>query len=157
MNDESQRWRADRARDYLEHVRGLSRSLESRQQEIEALRSKMLPQGIVYSGMPGSPNAYGDAIPDGIARLQELIASYCDELAACIEEVERAHRLVESLPTNEQRDILRMKYLLGYSWERVAVNVGYSRRTTIRRANRALCELFYTLPREWRLEIPEAC
>lgn len=157
MNDESQRWRADRARDYLEHVRGLSRSLESRQQEIEALHSKMLPQGIVYSGMPGSPNAYGDAVPDGIARLQELIASYCDELAECIAEVERAHRIVESLPTNEQRDILRMKYLLGYSWERVAVNVGYSRRTTIRRANRSLCELFCMLPREWRLEIPEAC
>lgn len=157
MTDESQRWRADRARDYLEHVRGLSRSLESRQQEIEALRSKMLPQGIVYGGMPGSPNAYGDAIPDGIARLQELIASYCEELAACIAEVERAHRIVESLPTNEQRDILRMKYLLGYSWECVAVNVGYSRRTTIRRANRALCELFGMLPREWRLEIPEAC
>ena len=157
MNDESQRWRADRARDYLEHVRGLSRSLESRQQEIEALRSKMLPQGIVYGGMPGSPNAYGDAIPDGIAKLEALIASYCDELAACIEEVERAHRLVESMPTNEQRDILRMRYLLGYSWERVAVNVGYSRRTTIRRANRALCELFDMLPREWRLEIPKAC
>ena len=81
MTDESQRWRADRARDYLEHVRGLSLSLESRQQEIEELRSKMLPQGIVYGGMPGSPNAYGDAIPDGIAKLEALIASYRNELA----------------------------------------------------------------------------
>lgn len=156
MNDESQRWRADRARDYLEHVRGLSRSLESRQQEIEALRSKMLPQGIVYGGMPGSPNAYGDAIPDGIAKLEALIASYCDELAACIEEVERAHRIIGKLPDRRHGELLRLHYLCGKTWEQCAVSIGYSWSQTQRLRVDALRSLFDMLPPEWMLDLPKA-
>lgn len=156
MNDESQRWRADRARDYLEHVRGLSRSLESRQQEIEALRSMLLPQGTVYTGMPGSPNAYGDAIPDGIARLQELVESYCGELAECIAEVERAHRIIGELPDGRHGEILRLHYLCGRTWEQCAVSIGYSWSQTQRLRVEALRGLFDKLPPEWRVDLPEA-
>lgn len=156
MTDESQRWRADRARDYLEHVRGLSRSLESRQQEIEALRSKMLPQGIVYGGMPGSPNAYGDAIPDGIAKLEALIASYCDELAQCIAEVEAAHRALNRMDSQHEAEALRRYYLAGQSWELVCVEMHYTWNGMMTLRRRALANLYGCLPLEWKMDIPEA-
>lgn len=149
MTDESQRWRADRARDYLEHIRWLSLSMDSRQQEIDALRSKMLQQGIVYSDMPGSPNAYGDAIPDGMAELERLAKSYAEGMKDYVREIEGAHRAIEAVGNPEYRTVLRMRYLNGYTWERTAGAIGYAPKTAKRRGRPALCALYEHLPREW--------
>lgn len=156
MDEEYRRWRAEQSRAWLSHIRSLNRSLDSRRDEIEMMRSKMLPQAVSYTGMPTSPNAYGDAIPDAIAAMQELIESYVTELTAYVDEVRYAHRVIDSLSREEYSTVLRGHYLNGKTWEQVALDTGYSYDYTVRLAQYALAELWDMVPHEWRSKLYDA-
>ncbi len=63
---------------WLALVKDEARGLACTRAQARSEYGRMLsPSGICYEGrdMPGSPNAYGDAIPDGLARVEELQGS----------------------------------------------------------------------------------
>lgn len=147
---EGERHRAEVARAYMRHVRDLGIAARRLQGEIDAAREMMLPGAVRYDATPKSPNAYGDAIPDGVARLQEMIAGYLTELAGYVEEQHEAHEALSRLADERGRTVLTEHYLLGRTWEEVAVHVGYSYPYTKEIARAALAELADCLPPGWR-------
>ena len=142
--------RAEVARAYMRHVRGLHLALRRLQDEIDAARSTMSLSGIRYDPMPKSPNPYGDAIPDGYIRVQDLIAAYATEQAECVEEQSRAHEALRMIADERGRYVLTAHYLLGRTWGEVAFETGYSRDYVKELARAALTELFDFLPPGWR-------
>lgn len=150
LEEEYARYRADAARAYMEHVRSLGLRMQSLREEIERERSLLLPQGVAYSSQPKSPNAYGDAIPDGLDRLQRLVEGYCAELSGYAAERQRAHEAVSRIARPERREALRGHYLAGKAWERVCVDMGYSYRNMMNISRAALSELYDFMPHEWR-------
>ncbi len=68
------------AKAYLEYIRELNKRIETLREGIERKRSLMLPSGIDYSGVPSSGGA-ADALGNGVAKLQDMIAEYATELA----------------------------------------------------------------------------
>lgn len=150
LDDEYERYRADAAASYMEHVRSLGLRMRSLQEEIERERSLMLPQGLEYSPQPGNPNAYGDAIPDGLSRLQAMVEAYCAELAGYVAERQEAHEAVSRIARPERREALRGHYLAGKTWERVCVDMGYSYDGMMKLRRGALCELYDLMPHRWR-------
>lgn len=150
MAEEWERYRAAKAAEYMRHVEALSRRVRSLRMEIELQRQSMLPKAVCYEAAGASPNYCADAIPEGVAKLERLIADYCEELSACVEEQRRAHECVALIAREERRDALRLRYLCGMTWERVCVETGYSYRHVMRIKSEALSELYGVMPHEWR-------
>lgn len=153
--DEVSRWHADQARAYMEHVRSVCVSVECRREEIARLKSKQLPSAIVCTeGMPGS--VYGDAVPDGVIALQEAIREYCADLAAFVDEMKRAHDAISRVDCVERREMLRLRYLCGYSLRQACEALGYTYSGGKDLCINALADLWEHMPVEWRFDTPKA-
>lgn len=146
------------AKRYMAHVVTIRNGVRELQSEIDTLRDDLTGiRGVQYSDMPGSPNAYGDAIPDGIARLEELIGEYCTELAAWVDEQHEAHKALRSVEDGRYREILWAHYVKCDSWEQIAVDMHYSYEYVRKELfEAALDALYWTMPEQWRRDFPNA-
>lgn len=88
------------------------------------------------TGMPGAHDD-GDRIGDVVAkrdRYQRLIDAKLDELIDLRHEIEKA---IENLPSEDRR-LIRLRYIEGWSWTRVAEALHYSVRQVLRHHGRIL-------------------
>lgn len=152
---EMEEYKASEAAAWLEHVAGLKRRAAVARESVEQARALMLPQGIAYDG-GGGGGCYADAIPDGVARVQELVARYAEEVAVLVDEEARAADAVSRMPTELYRDVLRMHYLCGMPWADVAEACGYCLRSVMEFRRAALAELWPLVPLGWRAPMQPA-
>lgn len=137
------------AKDFLEYVRGLEIRIGYIQSEIESMRAKLELTGIQYrEGVATSTK--GDKLENGVIALQELIETYCTELAEYVELQEQAHKAVAKLKKAEHAKALTKYYLQHESWEQVCVEMGYSWHGMMKLKRRALIEFYDYMPEEWR-------
>ena len=147
------RWRADQARGYMERIRSTVISVDCRREEIERLSSKLLPAAIAYTeGQSGS--VYGDAVPDGIAALDDAISRYRKELGRFVHEIDVARDAVEHVAVPERREMLRLRYLYDMPLRDVCERLGYSYEGGRTLCTYALADLWEHIPDEWRFEHP---
>lgn len=81
----------------------------------------------VPSGGKGSDKVQTGAIK--VAELRESLMDKINQLAAVRIEIERA---IGTVQDDTQRRLLRMRYIKGMIWERIAVEMNYSYRNTTR-------------------------
>lgn len=145
------RWRADQARGYMECIRSTVVSVDCRREEIERLTSKLLPAAVDYTGGP-SGSVYGDAVPDGIAALDEAISRYRADLGRFVREIDAAREAVEQVAVPERREMLRLRYLCDMPLRDVCERLGYSYEGGRTLCTYALADLWEHIPDEWRFE-----
>lgn len=147
---EFERYKHDQARAYLEHVRALSCRTKALSAEVEAQRE--LADGIKSMGCAGGGGGGvdPDRIAETVARLQDLISRYCVELSAYVDEQQTAHERINSLTRHEHAQALASYYLLGLTWERVCVDMGYTWDGMMKLRRRAVTEFYDVMPVEWR-------
>ena len=151
MTEEYEQYRRAQAARWLEHVMSLGSRVRALRAEIEEQRAVASGlKAIVYDGMPRQTCAYGDAIPDAVIRIQELIRDYCSELAGYVDEQREAHDALAKIGDESRRSALTLHYLAGRSWEEVCVEMRYSYRRIMEIRAEALCELYDHMPPEWR-------
>lgn len=151
MTEEYERYRRSQAARWLEHVRGLGNRIRTLQSEIEAQRDIAAGvQAVCYDGMPKSPNASADAIPNAVAALQELIADYLTEQAGYVEEQRDAHEALRMIDDAECSECLTRHYLLGDTWEQCCVRMGYTWDGMMSLRRRSLLAAYDFMPTEWR-------
>lgn len=143
---------------YMVHVRTIKNTCRQLQDEVESLRADLTGvRGVALSDMPGSPNAYGDAIPDGLARIEEKIREYCTELAEWIDVEHEAHDAIKQIEDGRFRQLLWGHYISQKPWGVIAKEMHYSReyvRKELR--NHALESLYDSMPEQWRRDFPKA-
>lgn len=151
MTEEYERYKRMQASRWMEHVRSLGRRVRSIAEEIEAQRELASGvQAVRYDGAPSGGAASGDAIPNAVARLQELIAEYVAEQAGYVEEQREAHEALRLIEDDACRDALTKHYLLGCNWERVCVDMGYTWDGMMALRRRALLAAYDRMPARWR-------
>ena len=107
--------------------------------ELEREKKRVLDQYLAPpqpTGMPGAHDS-GDRIGDVVAKrdkYQQLIDRKLDELIDLRHEIEKA---IENLPSEDRR-LIRLRYIEGWSWERVAETLHYSVRQVLRHHGRIL-------------------
>lgn len=157
ISDKTPDFRAYAAGQYALHIRSLRHGIDALQYDIDDMRDSLTGvRGVAYSDMPGNPNAYGDAIPDGVARLQDMVAEYCTRLSEWMDERMEAHRAFARLEKRHYA-LLTLYYADGLSWDQVAERMGYSVvyvRGELK--NEALVALYSTMPETWRRGMPKA-
>lgn len=126
----------------LQSYLSIKREADRLQELIEATKAKaQAPKSQQLDGMPhGGASPQGSELENLVLRhieLQELYNAKLDELRAALLKIERA---IDSLEPNE-REVLRLHYILGWTWEQVSVAVNYSWRQTHRIHARALRKL----------------
>lgn len=93
----------------------------------------------------GGDRVQSSGVSDRVGR---IVADIADAEAEMEKEIQRlaelrleAIRMVEQLPEPDQ-SIMRLRYIIGLTWERVADEAGYELSWTYRLARRALDRLF---------------
>ena len=155
MTEEFERMKADEARAWLRHVRDLGMRVRGLQASIDDARSRLLPAGVSYDGAGGG-GCYADAMPDGVAKVQELVANYATELAALVDEQRRARECIAKVGNAMWRETLEGYYLRGECLELIAVNLGYSYESVKKYHRHGLAEVWAHMPAEWRTPMEPA-
>ena len=115
---------------YLRRYQTAKRRVGMIQEEIEELRSsKTSPVGL-GDGMPhgsGSSDLSGYA-----ARLDELLRELEAEKEMQMVTYREIRQQIGMVPDPTEQEILSRRYLIGQSWEKIAVEMGYSYRNITR-------------------------
>lgn len=151
-NEEGRAYRIQVAREYMERIRSLRVDVDLKREEVEQAKEDLMPAGVSYEGadMPGSPNAYGDAIPDGLSLIQDRIADYTALLDAWAVESERAIAALNMLGDARHRAVLTRRYILAQGVAKTALRMCYSEPHVYELTQAALCELYDYLPPDAR-------
>lgn len=152
--DEMDRMRASVAREWMLRVSSLESRARSMRDAIDQARALMLPKGMSLDG-GSSTAAYADAIPDGIAKLDAMVADYEAHLSALVDEERRAMRAIASLGWRQHREVLEARYLREEGWTQIAERTGYSLAAVKKHHRDALVLLYDRMPPDLRI-IPEA-
>lgn len=150
MTEEYERYKAAQAARWLEHVAKVGRRLRALQDEIDAQRASAEGvQAVSYDGMPRSQSD-GQALPNAVAMLQELVADYLIEAAEYAEVQREAHECLRKIDDPACSECLTRHYLLGASWEQCCVKMGYAYDGMMKLRRRALADAYDFMPTEWR-------
>lgn len=128
------------AREYLRQARTLKREMEEDRERLARLWSRLTsPGGQRADGMPR-----GGGGPDREA----MLAQYADMKAAAearnagrLREIAEITRAIEAVEDGRKRRVLKLRYLDGYGWRRVARTMHYSEEHVYRLHREALREV----------------
>lgn len=115
---------------YLRRYQTAKRRVGMIQEEIEGLRSsKTSPVGLG----DGMPHGSGTSDLSGYAaRLDELLRELEAEKEMQMVTYREIRQQIGMVPDPTEQEILSRRYLIGQSWEKIAVEMGYSYRNITR-------------------------
>lgn len=121
---------------YLRRYQAAKRRAKMIQEEIEELRSsKTSPVGLG----DGMPHGSGTSDLSGYAaRLDELMRELEAEREMQMVTYREIRQQISMVPDPTEQEILSRRYLIGQSWEKIAVEMGYSYRNITRIHGHAL-------------------
>lgn len=143
-------WRVEQAHAYLERVRRMGADCAGLRRLVEDARANLgAVRGLDYSrGGGGTQTAGDDAIVNEIAAVQESVQAYVTRLAEYEDERHRAAMTVDRMPDPTEARVIRLRYLLGWKWENICVEVGYSYDGIMKLRRRALVSFYEVMPRD---------
>ena len=151
MDAEYRRYLAAQSRRYMEHVAGIRsrvRSLEAQIAEAEETAAGV--RGVDYTRDRISRQIAVDAVPQAVAKLDELGSRLADAAAEYADELEAAGAaLMQVEPL--LAELLTYRYMRGMRWAEVALRMGYDEdhvRKYLHEA--ALVSLHPHIPHIWR-------
>lgn len=121
---------------YLNSYIFCKHKMERLSEQINELRSQKMFPSVNNDGMP-----HGSGISDlsGYAgRLDELIRQLEDERNTAIQKYTEIHNQIQSMEDGAEKEILERRYLMGETWEMIAVHMHYTYRHVTRLHGTAL-------------------
>lgn len=151
MDMEYERYRYDQALKYLNRVKSLNDRINSMQDAIEDYRGKLACiRGMDYSADSVQVQGKGDAIPEGVAKLLDMIDECTDLMAEYAREHRRAMDAFKRLSRFEYEQLLEKHYLRSKDWGTVAKEMSYSYDHVMSMRRAAISELYDVMPCEFR-------
>lgn len=127
------------ARAYMDRVRAECLMLKSLSlNALEARNSLQSVSGVKFDALPKSPNAYGDAIPDGLIKVESLEAE-CSLIDYDL--VNHAKGLVRHIKNSKARVACYCYYVDACSWRECEQALGFSKPSLTRFRDNGLLEI----------------
>lgn len=130
----------EQKKEYLRSYRAAVKREERILEDIQELRaSKAFPAAISYDGMPKGSNQ--SDLSDYIETLDRMIESLKAERLEKIRRREKIEKLIKDMQDDNEREVLRLRYIDGKKWEEICIEMGYSWRQIHYIHSRALYNL----------------
>ena len=145
-----------KAIDYMEHIRGLKRNIEMIEKELDAIDDEMITTpGISYDPNRVTSSPRQDKLEMQVIRLIEIKEKLTSELLDLkqryILDVHEAMRYIRQISSENQQDILILRYINNKKWWDILKERGYENRTSQDELkNRALTSLQKILDESYR-------
>ena len=125
---------------YLKQYRSGLQELQEITERIVAVRSQAEKVTATLTGMPGAPagTMAGDNLQRCIDMLDELERRYVDRLKETVQMLTSIEDGVNALSDERYRQVLRMRYISGASWPKIAAEMNYTERQVQNLHGRAL-------------------
>lgn len=94
------------------------------EEEIEQMRSEATRMTAVLSGMPGAKGGAQDRIPRAVERIVEAQTRLETQLAGCFSARGQVTQAISTVTVEQQREVLRRRYILGQSFEEIGGQMG---------------------------------
>lgn len=121
---------------YLNGYRDCIRRERQLQEQIDELRSQQMFPSVNHDGMPQG-NAHSD-LSGYVARLDALISQLEHEQAMAVRQYKEIHDRIHQMQDGAEKEVLIRRYLMGKTWEQIAVEMDYNYRWVLRLHGRAL-------------------
>ena len=134
----------ERKKEYLKGYIYSVRKAQRLKEQIEELRSQQMFPSMNYDGMPQG-NAHSD-LSGYVARLDALISQLEHEQAMAVRQYKEIHDRIHQMQDGAEKEVLIRRYLMGRTWEQIAVEMDYTYRHVTRLHGAALRS--FCLPEE---------
>jgi len=121
---------------YLNGYRDCTRREQQLQEQIDELRSQQMFPSVNHDGMPQG-NTHSD-LSGYMARLDALISQLEHEQAMAVRQYKEIYDRIHKMQDGAEKEVLIRRYLMGRTWEQIAVEMDYSYRWVLRLHGRAL-------------------
>ena len=136
------------SKEYLLQARFLDASIRTKVEQIEALNDLATSCTAVISDMPRNPNRGSSRMADAVMKIIDLQEEIKNDMIALVNLKREIMDVIKAVSSLELRTILEKRYLSFISWERIAVELGYSIQHTYRLHDMALKEVEEILKHE---------
>lgn len=136
------------SKEYLLQARFLDASIRTKVEQIEALNDLATSCTAVISDMPKNQNRGGSRMADAVMKIIDLQEEIKNDMIALVNLKREIMDVIKAVSSLELRTILEKRYLSFISWERIAVELGYSIQHTYRLHDMALKEVEEILKHE---------
>ena len=126
----------ERKKEYLKGYIYSIRKEQRLKEQIEELRSQQMFPSVNHDGMPQG-NAHSD-LSGYVARLVALISLLEHEQAMAVRQYKEIHDRIYQMQDGAEKEVLIRRYLMGRTWEQIAVDMDYNYRWVLRLHGRAL-------------------
>lgn len=130
-----------KAKEYLQQGRFLDNRIKAKIQQIEALNDLATSCTAVISDMPRNPNGGGTRMVDAVMKLIDLQEEIKCDMEELVELKREITSVIKAVPDTEHQTILEKRYLCILTWEKIAVDLGYSIQHTYRMHDEALKQM----------------
>lgn len=121
---------------YLNGYRDCIRRERQLQEQIDELRSQQMFPSVNHDGMPQG-NAHSD-LSGYMAKLDALIMQLEHEQAMAVQQYKEIHDRIHKMQDGAEKEVLIRRYLMGRTWEQIAVEMDYNYRSVLKIHGRAL-------------------
>ena len=128
---------------YLLRYRTADAEINDMLREKERIMSRLTRMTSSISGMPHG-GGESDKLTDGVSKLIDLDKEIDGRVDALVDFRREIEGKISALDSDMQRRLLKLRYIDGMTWERVAVEMGYERRQICRIHGYALMSLNVT-------------
>lgn len=130
----------EQKKEYLRSYRAAVKREERILEDIQELRaSKAFPAAISYDGMPKGSNQTD--LSDYIETLDRMIESLKAERLEKVRRREKIEKAIKDMQDDNEREVLRLRYIDGKKWEEVALEMHLTYRRVIQIHGKALIGL----------------
>ncbi len=127
-------------KDFLNRYRDNEREIRRLRNEIQRWKDSAYITSVKYTGAGGGTDGQ-DKLQVNVERLVRLQNRLTAQMRARIQLRDEIEDAIESVPDDRLQLLLRYRYIEGLTFERIAVELNYSWRQTVRMHGRALSEL----------------
>ena len=126
----------ERKKEYLKGYIYSMRKAQRLKEQIEELRSQQMFPSANHDGMPQG-NTHSD-LSGYVARLDALISQLEHEQAMAVRQYKEIYDRIHKMQDGAEKEVLIRRYLMGRTWEQIAVDMDYNYRWVLRLRGRAL-------------------
>ncbi len=114
------------AKEYLSQAQYLDMRINSKIQQVAALNDLATKATSTLTGMPHNPNHATSTMEEAIAKIIDLQSEINNDIDRLVDLKQEITATIKAVGNNEYQTILEKRYLCFLSWEKIAVDMGYS-------------------------------